>query len=78
MVAAVVLMVGVSGMLVVRMVDGDGVMGGRTGDDKSKDTAEREGPHMENKTVSMLPGADQVRQMLLLGANLDTSNMHKL
>lgn len=40
----VVLVVGVSGMLVVGMVVGDGVLGGRTGDHKSKDTAEREGP----------------------------------
>ncbi len=45
------LMVGVSGMLVVRMVEGDEVMGGMTGEDKSKDTAEREGPHIENKIV---------------------------
>lgn len=40
-----VLMNGVSGMLVGGMVDG--VMEGRTGDDKSKDTAE--GPRMENE-----------------------------
>lgn len=40
-----VLMNGVSGMLMGGMVDG--VMEGRTGDDKSKDTAE--GPRMENE-----------------------------
>ncbi len=59
MLVVVVLMVGVSGMLVVGMVDGDGMMEGRTGDDKSKDTAGREGPHMENKIVLMWPSADQ-------------------
>lgn len=44
LVVMVALMVGVRGMLVVGMVDGDGVMEGRTGDDKSKDAAEQEGP----------------------------------
>lgn len=45
----VVLMVGVSGMLVVDMVDVDvdGVMVERTGDDKLKETEEREGPHIK-------------------------------
>lgn len=44
MVVLVVLMVGVRGMLVVGTEDGDEVMEGRTGGDKSKDTAETEGP----------------------------------
>lgn len=72
------LMVGVSGMLVVGMVDGDGVMGGKTGDDKSKDTAEQEGPHMENKMVLMWPSADRDRPAPLLSADLDASNMQTL
>ena len=56
----VVWVVGVSSMLVVGMVDGDGVMGGRTGDDKSKDTAER--PHTERQNSLMCPSADQEPQ----------------
>lgn len=38
-VAVVVVGVGVSGMLVVGMMGGDGVIGARTGDDKSNHTA---------------------------------------
>lgn len=67
----VVLMVGVRGMLAGGMVDGDGVMEGRAGDDKSNNTAEREGAQMENKMALMLPGADQIHPMRHLGANLD-------
>ena len=71
LVVVLLLVVGVRGMLMVGMVDGDAVMGGRAGDDKSKDTAEREGPPMENKTALMLPGSGQIHPTRHLGANLD-------
>lgn len=76
LVVVVVVVDGVRGMLVVGMVDGDVVMGERAGDDKSKDTAEREGPQMENKLLLKL----QIRctQSSIWLQVLKFSSMHKL